>query len=460
MTEDGEPDGNGSPRTDLSPVVAACEAADADAFVAVGDRSDDGLRYLTRFAGPDREYALVVVPDAAGRKRERVEAVEGDERGRAVLCAPSLYAEQARREFVDGARRDDGPFHDGVTREVRTENGGDPAGERAAAVVREACDEGSEPVRIDEDDANGATDGATVLVPRSIPHDAAVYLERAGATLASTAVVDEARAIKSAAEIGRLRRVQHAAARAMAHAETVLAESEVRSEREVRSEPDDEVVDAAPGPVLVWNDELLTTERLRREANAALALGGVRDAGNTVIESGSGSTAADRHDAGTDPIRPGETVLIDVSPRGPHGYHGDMTRTFVVDGDGGWERRASVAVEAAREAALDEIEPGVAADAVHRESAAELAAYGFDPNATEGVPGFTHGTGHGVGMSLHEAPSLSSDTELRPGHVVAIEPGVYDPETGGVRLGDLIVVTDDGSEVLAEYPLRTVPESR
>ncbi|TKX82953.1 M24 family metallopeptidase, partial [Halorubrum sp. SS5] len=80
--------------------------------------------------------------------------------------------------------------------------------------------------------------------------------------------------------------------------------------------------------------------------------------------------------------------------------------------------------------------------------------------AGEGEAGFTHGTGHGVGVSLHEGPSLSGAGELRPGHVVTVEPGVYDPEIGGVRLEDLIVVTDEGYEILAEYPFGIVPEKR
>jgi len=97
-------------RTDLTPIVEAVAAADADAFVTVGDRFDDDLRYLTRFSGPDRAYALVIVPaDDAG--------------GPPPSAAPSLFREQAEREFVASARSrsaDDGGFHDGVAREVRT----------------------------------------------------------------------------------------------------------------------------------------------------------------------------------------------------------------------------------------------------------------------------------------------------------------------------------------------------
>ncbi|ELZ46293.1 peptidase M24 [Halorubrum distributum JCM 9100] len=428
-------------RTDLRPIVEAVREADAVAFVAVGDRFDDDLRYLTRFSGPDRPYALVVVPD---------EPV-----GRAVLCAPALFREQAEREFVAAARASAGEatadstddaeatFHDGVAREVRTESVGDHAGERAAAVVDDLVD-GRGAIGSDTADR-------TVLASASIPHDAAVYLERAGNDLASTDAVAGARAQKTPAEVDRLRRVQRAAVAGMARAEAVLAESGVTDTADEKSKGDRR-------PPLRWADEPLTTERLRREVNQVLAARGVRDAGNTVI--GAGPSAADLHYVGDDPIRPGETVLLDISPRGPDGYYGDVTRTFVVDGDGGWERRAYVAVEAAREAALDEVEPGVPAKTVHGEAAAELAAYGFDPNAGEGEAGFTHGTGHGVGVSLHEGPSLSGAGELRPGHVVTVEPGVYDPEIGGFRLEDLIVVTDDGYEILAEYPFGIVPEKR
>lgn len=389
---DGEASSLGStpaPETALDFLDDALAESDAAAFVHVGDRFDDDVRYLTRFSGPDRDYAFVYVAD-------------GPEGG--VLCAPSLFEEQARREFGG---------------EVRTANVGDPAGVRARAVL------------------DDLTDGGTVLAPQSIPHDAAAYLERGGYDLTSTDAVAAARAVKTDAELGALERVQRAAAGGMRRAETVLAEA------------------ARDGDELVWAGDPLSTDRLRREVNAELASRGVTDAENTVV--GAGPTCTDLHYRGTAAIRPGQTVLVDLSPRGPHGYYGDISRTYVVDSDGGWERRAYIAVESALDAALDAVEPGVPARTVHAEAAAELAAYGFDPDAAEGEAGFTHGTGHGVGLSLHEGPSLRGETELRPGHAFTLEPGVYDPERGGVRLEELVVVTETGVEILHEHPRSFAP---
>ena len=388
-------DGGDQPTTSYG--FLAATLADHAAFVHVGDRADDDLRYLTRFDGPDRQYAFVAVPGGDGPQT--------------TLCAPSLFGDQARREFPGDT--------------VETATIGRPAGERAAAVLDEA----------------GVAGGgnATVAVPSQIPHDAVAYLQRAGHEVTATDTVECARREKTAAEIERHRRVQRAAAVGMARAETVLAESTVDGDR------------------LVWDGAPLTTERLRRAVDAVLAGAGVDPVGNSVI--GAGRTAADLHYTGDDTVRPGETVLLDLSPRGPAGYYADLTRTFVVDG-GGWDRRAYVACEAAREAALEELAAGagVAAATVHEEAAAELAAHGFRIDSSE--VGFTHGTGHGVGLSLHERPSLTGDATLAAGDVVTVEPGVYEPSEGGVRLEDLVVVRPEGYELLQPYPFGSTPRRR
>jgi Xaa-Pro aminopeptidase len=350
--------------------------SDADAFVHVGDRFDDTLRYLTGFSGPDRAYAFVYAD------------------GEATLCAPALFDAQARREF-DGR--------------VETATQGDPAGVRAASVL---------------DDAG--VDGP-VLAPQGIPHDAALYVERAGYPVRSSDAVAAARATKTDSEVDRIRTVQAAAQRGVRRAAQVLRECERDGDR------------------LLFADDPLTTERLRRAVDATMAASGVDPAANTVV--GAGPSCADLHYRGDDPIRADRSVLLDVSPRGPDGYYGDCSRTFVV-GDPGWVRRAHVAVQQAREAAFSVLEAGAGEPArtVQAETAAEIRAYGFPVDDTD--RGFTHSVGHGVGVSLHEAPSFTGDATLADGHVVTIEPGVYDPDEGGVRVEDLVVVHEDGYENL------------
>ncbi|WP_122090662.1 M24 family metallopeptidase [Halalkalicoccus subterraneus] len=369
------------------PLDSELQERNADAFVHVGDCFDDDLRYLTGFSGPDRDYAYVY----------------DGENGGATLCTPRLFEEQAREEFS-------GRVVSVAEQSSRT------AGERAAELV-----------------------SGTVLVPQGIPHDAALWLERAGCGIESTDVVERMRVRKTEEEIERISGVQDAAQAGMALAETVLASAEVGD------------------GTLNWDGESLTTERLRREVNAAMAREGAAPAGNTVI--GARESCADLHFTGDVPIGPGETVLIDLSPRGPAGYYGDLSRTFVVDSEGGWERRAYVAVERAQDAAFEVLSAGAGtvASAVHGETAAEISAYGFRP---DGSPGFTHGAGHGVGMSLHEAPSLRADRELEAGMVLTVEPGVYDPEKGGVRIEDLVVVREEGFENLTDYPRSLVPQVR
>ncbi|QCC48715.1 M24 family metallopeptidase [Halobellus limi] len=383
------------PTTDRSFLDAALDERDAVGFVAVGDRRDADLRFLTRFEGSEDDCAYVRTLDAD------------------VLCAPRGHVARAARRF-DGRVSSDRP--------------GDHPGERAAAVLDGVVDAEQAAPR-------------TVLVPSSIPHDAAVYLERAGYELRSTTAVADARATKTDGELDAVRAVQRAAVRATDRGERVLAAAETDDGDELR-----------------WGDAPLTAERLRRVVNAELARRGVDSAGNTVVAAGAtGSESAD------EPIATDEPVRIDVAPREPHGYHGFRSRTVAVDSDGGWERRAYVAVEAALEAALDEVEPGADAADVRREAEAELTAFGFDPTggSGEGDPGGDPiETGHGVGLSRRERPFLRAGETLDVGCVLAVAPGLTDPEHGSVRLGDLVVVTEAGYELVGDGTRSFAPQGR
>ncbi|MGM0605685.1 MAG: M24 family metallopeptidase [Halobacteriota archaeon] len=400
----GEP----SPSTPLSFLQAAIDAAGAVGFVHVGDRFDDDLRYVTRFDGPDRDYAFVFTPSPGPG-------------GTATVCAPRGFVDRAERSFVSGHAD-----VDALERTVRTDSIDDPAGVRAAEAL-----------------AAAGVESGTVLVPRHVPHDAAVYLESAGYDLRSTAAIETARTVKRPDEIECLRRVQRAAGGGVRRAAAILHES-----------------DPTDG-VLYWQADPLSVGRLRRAIDEALAAAGVNSMGNTTVAVGPSSADVRR----SDPIESGATVRVGVAPRGPAGYYGNLTRTFVVDGDGGWERRASVAVEAARRVVFDHLEPGVVASAVHDAAIAEVAAYGFpvgdvDANG-DGVGGvqITQPAGHGVGMSRREAPRFTADSELAAHTVLAIELGVSDPDHGGVTLGDVVAISasEPGYDLLATYPCSLTP---
>lgn len=282
---------------------------------------------------------------------------------------------------------------------VRADDADRPAGRRAVAVL-------------DEFGADGV-----VLTPRHVPHDAALYLQGAGYTLESTAAVAEARTVKTAPELDRLEHVGRAASAAMRRVAAVLEGA------------------AVVGDELRRDGDPLSPSDLRRAAAVALAERGV-DVGATAVAPGS------------DALGPGVPIVVSLAPRGPDGYRVRLARTFVVEGEGGWERRAHVATESARRVAVEEIAPGATARDVHEEALAELAAYGFGEAGRPLVSG--------VGLALRERPSHRSDVPLKPGTVVAIEPGVAANGTA-VRLVDSYVVTENGPEPLAPFPASMMP---
>jgi Xaa-Pro aminopeptidase len=147
-----------------------------------------------------------------------------------------------------------------------------------------------------------------------------------------------------------------------------------------------------------------------------------------------------------EPIAPGSMVTIDIGAV-LDGYHSDCTRTFATGAVPDPLGEVYELVRRAQVAGLDAVRPGVAgkdADAVVRDIITE-AGHGEH---------FQHGTGHGVGLQIHEHPRLSVTypATLEPGMVVTVEPGVYLPGVGGVRIEDLVVVTGDGCERLTGYP--------
>ncbi|TKX79642.1 Xaa-Pro peptidase family protein [Halorubrum sp. SD626R] len=263
-------------------------------------------------------------------------------------------------------------------------------------------------------------------------------------------LVREARAVKTDEEIDAIREAQRANEAAMRAAEELLAGAEVAGE----DASADGSADAAPGTLLLLDGEPLTSERVAEEIEVTLLRHGC--ALDETIVAG-GAQAADPHDRGSGPLRANEAIIVDIFPRSKATkYNADMTRTFCVGEPPAALRERYELTERALSAALDAVEPGATGEDVHAAACEVYEAAGHPTLGTdpETETGFIHSTGHGIGLDVHESPRLASGGgELEPGHVVTVEPGLYDPEVGGVRIEDLVVVTEDGYENLTEYPV-------
>ena len=192
--------------------------------------------------------------------------------------------------------------------------------------------------------------------------------------------------------------------------------------------------------------EAPTEREFALELEAAMMRRGADDLSFDTIVAAGPNGARPHHQPSGRPIAEGDLVVVDFGAL-VDGYHSDMTRTFTV-GEVGPERTAMFDVVAeAQQAGVDAVAAGVPAAEV------DLACRELIEDAGLGEA-FLHGTGHGVGLDIHEEPRVSSRSTatLRPGHVVTVEPGVYLPEFGGVRIEDTVVVLEDGCERLTLAP--------
>lgn len=166
---------------------------------------------------------------------------------------------------------------------------------------------------------------------------------------------------------------------------------------------------------------------------------------DTIVASGPNG-AMPHHRAGERRITGGDLVVIDFGAL-VDGYHSDMTRTFLVDEGSETQRRMLDAVAAAQAAGVAAVRAGIDVRAVDEACRAVLREVGWEE-------AFVHGTGHGVGLDIHESPRVAANAagSLADGHVVTVEPGVYLAEHGGVRIEDTLVVTAEGSRTLTLAP--------
>ncbi|MDD1666426.1 MAG: Xaa-Pro peptidase family protein [Methanomicrobiales archaeon] len=271
--------------------------------------------------------------------------------------------------------------------------------------------------------------GGDVLVPPQFPAALARELEAFSRLFVDEDTVLKLRAVKSDDEIAAIARVQGATEAAMGGAISSIRSAKVRK------------------GVLYRGRTPLTSEILQREVAVTLLENGCR-AVDTIISCGEESAIP--HVRGSGPLREGASIILDIFPQDEEtGYTADMSRTVV---KGEPPREIVDMFEAVRDAqalAATLVRPGATGADVHGKVVDFFKERGFESN----TKGFIHNLGHGVGLEVHELPVLGpAGGELSAGNVITLEPGLYYPGKGGVRLEDMGVVIPGGFRDLTKMP--------
>jgi Xaa-Pro aminopeptidase len=170
----------------------------------------------------------------------------------------------------------------------------------------------------------------------------------------------------------------------------------------------------------------------------------------------SGNQCVDPHNCGSGRIRAHASIIMDIFPRSQNtGYYGDITRTVVRGRASERLKHAYNCVTRGQEIGFRRIRDGAGAYDIHHEILDYFRREGFPTGSLNGrMQGFFHGTGHGLGLEIHEPPSFGqrSMNLLRAGNVVTVEPGLYYQGMGGVRLEDVVIVTRTGCRNLVQLP--------
>lgn len=272
-------------------------------------------------------------------------------------------------------------------------------------------------------------------IPDDFPAGLCDRVRALGITLTPVARLFPEREFKTPAEIRAIREGNRASAAGIAAAERLLRAAKIDR----------------PTGKLILDGRPLTSERLKTAIEIACLEAGAVSA--DTIAAG-GDQACDPHEHGHGPLRANELIIVDVFPRvAATGYHGDMTRTFLKGRASEAQRDLVAAVRAAQLAALHAARAGVNGRHVHQQCLDVFARHGFETqNTPKGWVGFFHGTGHGLGLDVHESPRVSKvDHILQKDTVVTIEPGLYYPGLGGCRIEDVVQITPGKPKLLSDY---------
>ena len=287
-----------------------------------------------------------------------------------------------------------------------------------------------------------ARGGSRPLVPAEFPLGLARELEGQGIVVTPVeGMFRPERQIKNAGEVALMTAATRITESGMERAFEVLRAAKISTRRLLR-----------------WGGAPLTSERLRIEIETAILRAGGIPAGNSIVACG--EQGCDPHERGHGPLKAHQLIILDLFPRAAgSGYYGDLTRTVVRGKATEAQARLWEVCLLGQKLALGSLRPGADGGVIHREVTQFFTENGY-PTERVGVKkdgqggrwsGFFHGTGHGLGLDLHESPRFGA-TKLKSGQVFTIEPGLYIPGLGGVRHEDVALITKTGHKQLSRCP--------
>jgi Xaa-Pro aminopeptidase len=367
--------------------------SDATLFIAASE-NDSNLYYATRFIAPDPFVYL----ELKGERIVVMSDLEMDRaRSQATVDRVISYSEIERRAKAQGVKE---PGTVDVVHLLLQD-----------AAVRQ------------------------IVVPSTFPFFHAQRLQELGYQLKTKREpFYEQRVVKSAEEIRHIEAAQRATEAAVAAAHESLRRAEIRGDQ-------------------LWLDgELLTSERVKQQINVKLMESNCV-AQHTIVAGG--EQACDPHDEGCGPLPAHRSIIFDVFPRSAATrYFADMSRTVIRGRPSAELKKLYQSVKDAQEEAISKIRDGADGARIHQGICDRFEKAGYRTGVVNGrMQGYFHGTGHGVGLDIHEAPRISrTGSILQEGTVVTVEPGLYYPGLGAVRIEDMVLVTKDGCRNLTNYP--------
>jgi len=369
------------------------DAHTAILIVAASER-DANLYYATRFLAPD---AFVFVQTATHK----------------ILLMSDLEIDRAKAQATVDVVLSYAVYEKKLKDQGVTEP-------RAADVIRAVLQE------------FGVTD---LIVPTNFGIDLADALRERGLRLSTRKEpFYPERAIKSPDEVEQVAQTMRATEDALGQAIEVIRAADIHKGQ------------------LYYEGQPLTSEYIKKLINVKLMENDCI-AQHTIVACG--NDACDPHNEGSGPFRAHEAIVMDVFPKSSKtGYYADITRTVVKGTPSDALRRIYDIVLQGQELGLQMVKAGASGKAIHSAINDLFERSEYQTGViNERMQGFFHGTGHGVGLEIHEPPRISRvDDTLQPGHVVTVEPGLYYPGIGGVRIEDTVLVTSDGCENLTTFP--------